>query len=167
MSVLAVSDHESSVNRVGERPRLRVLVVDDEPPILKFLERVLNEAGYEVTTASTGAEALGQYADDSRFDLILTDLMMPGMRGDELVAHLRRREPNLKILYLTGFADSLFKEKVSLWQHEAFLDKPCTANGLLEAVSMILFERLVPETPARPSLLDRLRGMLFRHQNGY
>ncbi|PYQ82254.1 MAG: hypothetical protein DMG03_18110, partial [Acidobacteria bacterium] len=51
---------------------------------------------------------------------------------------LRQREPDLKVLYLTGFADQLFTERGALWRDEAFLEKPCTVNGLLEAVSMIL-----------------------------
>jgi hypothetical protein len=50
----------------------------------------------------------------------------------------------MKVLYLTGYADQLFDEREMLWQDEAFLDKPCTANGLLESVSLLLFGRLAP-----------------------
>ncbi len=64
--------------------------------------------------------------------------MMPRMRGDELARRLRQGEPELKVLYLTGFSDTLFKEKATLWQDEAYLDKPCTLRGLLEAVSLLL-----------------------------
>ena len=65
--------------------------------------------------------------------------MMPQMTGDELARRLRALHPSLKVLYLTGFSDRLFKEKVTLWADEAFLDKPCSVKGLLEAVALLLF----------------------------
>jgi FixJ family two-component response regulator len=71
------------------------------------------------------------------------------MSGDELVRRLRGSEPNLKVLYLTGFSDHLFKEKVTLWADEAFLDKPCSPKGLLEAVSLLVSGR-IPGSPAQP-----------------
>ena len=55
---------------------------------------------------------------------------MPQMTGDELARRLRQDEPALKVLYLTGYSDQLFKEKITLWQDEAFLEKPCTIDGL-------------------------------------
>ena len=83
--------------------------------------------------------------------------MMPQMTGDELARRLRQTEPALKVLYLTGFSDRLFKEKVTLWQDEAFLDKPCSVKGLLEAVSLLLFGRFdVPQTAASPERSRRL-----------
>jgi hypothetical protein len=53
------------------------------------------------------------------------------------------------VLYLTGFSDHLFKEKVTLWADEAFLDKPCSPKGLLEAVSLLVSGR-IPGSPAQP-----------------
>ncbi len=116
---------------------LRVLVVDDEEPIRKFVERVLRDAGYETMTAGDGPEAIDVAGKGPSIDLLLTDVMMPQMAGDELARRLRQHEPGLRVLYLTGFSDSLFKERLSLWQDEAFLDKPCTVKGLLQAVSLL------------------------------
>jgi CheY-like chemotaxis protein len=116
---------------------LRVLVVDDEETIRRFVERVLREGGYEIALAANGKEALAAAQAHGPFDLLLTDLMMPEMTGDELARQLRQAEPKLKVLYLTGFSDHLFKEKVTLWEDEAFLDKPCSIQGLLEAVSLL------------------------------
>ena len=62
--------------------------------------------------------------------------MMPEMTGDELGRRLRSSEPRLKVLHLTGFSDRLFKEKATLWEDEAYLDKPCSPKGLLQAVSL-------------------------------
>jgi len=77
-----------------------------------------------------------------RLDAVVTDVMMPQMAGGELARRLRQTRPSLKVLYLTGYADNLFKEKRTLWQDEAYLDKPCTIKALLEAVSLLLFGRL-------------------------
>jgi two-component system cell cycle sensor histidine kinase/response regulator CckA len=121
---------------------LRVLVVDDEDPVRKFVDRVLREAGYDTVTAGDGPEALDVAANKGPFDLLVTDVMMPQMSGDELARRLRLNERSLKVLYLTGYADQLFKEKVTLWQDEAFLDKPCSVKGLLEAVSLLAFGRI-------------------------
>jgi two-component system cell cycle sensor histidine kinase/response regulator CckA len=75
-------------------------------------------------------------------DVLVTDLMMPQMSGDELARRLRQSEPAIKVLYLTGYSDKLFKEKVMLWEDEAFLDKPCSVKGLQQAVSLLTFGKL-------------------------
>jgi two-component system cell cycle sensor histidine kinase/response regulator CckA len=125
---------------------LTVLVVDDEEPVRRFVERVLREAGYQTATAGDGPEALEVAQRLGHFDLLLTDVMMPQMTGDELARRLRQSEPSLRVLYLTGFSDRLFKEKVTLWEDEAFLDKPCSVKALSEAVSLLLFGTC--QTPA-------------------
>jgi two-component system cell cycle sensor histidine kinase/response regulator CckA len=122
--------------------RVRILIVDDEEPVRKFVERALRDAGYETTLAADGAEAVAAAKQMTSLDLLLTDVMMPQMTGDELARRLRQEEPSLKVLYLTGYSDSLFKEKVTLGQDEAFLDKPCSVKGLLEAVSLLFFGHL-------------------------
>jgi len=118
-----------------------VLVVDDEEMVRKFVERVLREAGYQTATASDGPEALEVAAKLESFDILVTDVMMPQMTGDELARRVRISSPGIKVLYLTGFSDRLFKEKVTLWADEAFLEKPCSMKGLLQAVSLLLFGR--------------------------
>ena len=124
----------------SSRP-LSVLVVDDEDLVRKFVERVLRDAGYQTATASDGPEALEMAAKLEEFDILVTDVMMPQMTGDELARRVRLAAPGIKVLYLTGFSDRLFKEKVTLWADEAFLDKPCSVKGLLQAVSLLLFGR--------------------------
>jgi two-component system cell cycle sensor histidine kinase/response regulator CckA len=131
------------MSRLKSTPKraIRVLIVDDERALCELVDRVLSEAGYATTTAPGGAEAIEAAAKIGRLDLLVTDLMMPEMTGDELARRLRQSQPSLKVLYLTGFSDHLFKEKVTLWQDEAFLDKPCSIKGLREAVSLLLFGR--------------------------
>ena len=119
-----------------------VLVVDDEEPVRKFVDRVLREAGYRTVVASDGPVAIDTASKLTLLDLLVTDVMMPQMRGDELARRLRQNQPSLKVLYLTGYTDNLFKEKVALSQNEAYLDKPCSINSLLQAVSLLLFGSL-------------------------
>src|SRR5262245_35630203 len=120
----------------------RVLVVDDEEPVRRFVETVLAEAGYITTVANDGTDAVSVAAKQPPFDILVTDLVMPQMSGDELARRLRLNDPSLKVLYLTGFSDRLFKEKSTLWQDEAFLEKPCSVKGLLQAVSLLASGRL-------------------------
>src|SRR5262245_2378141 len=128
-----------NASRVPGPSRPRVLVVDDEESVRQFVDRALRSAGYDTRVAADGESAL-QVADAfDPFDLLLTDLIMPGINGDELARRLRARHPDLKVLYLTGFADRLFSTRLVLWQNEAFLEKPATVAGLREAVSMALF----------------------------
>jgi two-component system, cell cycle sensor histidine kinase and response regulator CckA len=119
---------------------INVLVVDDEEPVRKFVDRVLRDAGYHTTMAAGGMEAI-DVASKVEPEILVTDVMMPQMSGDELARRLRHLQPSLKVLYLTGFADNLFKEKVTLWEDEAYLDKPCSIKSLLQAVSLLLFGR--------------------------
>ena len=125
------------------------LIVDDEEPVRKFVDRVLREGGYKTAVAGDGPEALEVATANGSFDILVTDLLMPKMNGDELARRMRQREPSLKVLYLTGFSDRLFKEKSTLWADEAFLEKPCSVKGLLEAVSLLLTGSV--DTPHQPA----------------
>jgi signal transduction histidine kinase len=102
-----------------DRP-LSILVVDDEELVRKFVARVLREAGYQTATASDGPEAIEVAATLETVDALVTDMMMPQMTGDELARRLRIPTPGIKVLYLTGFSDRLFKEKERLWADERF-----------------------------------------------
>ena len=127
-----------------------VLVVDDEEPVRKFVSRVLRSAGYQVTVASDGPEALQVAESLDSLDIVVSDLMMPQMNGDDLARRLRQDRPEIKILYLTGFSDNLFKERAMLWEDEAYLDKPCSIKSLMQAVSLLVFG--TAEAPAELKL---------------
>ena len=100
-----------------DRP-INVLIVDDEEPVRKFVDRVMRDAGFTTAQACDGAEALDVASKVGTVDLLVTDVMMPQMLGDELARRLRQSEPAVKVLYLTGYSDRLFKEKVTLWADE-------------------------------------------------
>ena len=142
---------KGTIDRVtGQPPRaLNVLIVDDEVPICNFVERVVQRAGHATMTAHSGAEALAAAASLDSVDLLITDLMMPQMNGDELARRMLVLRPKLKVLYLTGFSEQLFKDRIALWQDEAFLEKPCSVRGLMEAVSLLVSGRVESPQPAR------------------
>jgi CheY-like chemotaxis protein len=131
-----------------QRPT-RVLVVDDEESVRTFAERVLRDAGYEVVVAPDGPEAL-TLAETRPFDMYVIDLMMPHMRGDELARRLRQIDPDVNVLYFTGYSDRLFEDRKVLWEHEAFLEKPVSIKGLREAVSLMLFGYTQQPKRSRP-----------------
>lgn len=117
----------------------RVLIVDDEEAVRTFAERALRLAGYETVVAADGPDALRIWNDQGPFDLLLADVVMPGMQGNELARRLRLVEPDVKVLYFTGYSDQLFTDKAPLGENEAFVEKPINMRGLLEAVALILF----------------------------
>ena len=116
---------------------LTVLVVDDEAPIRQIARRVLEEDGYHVTEASDGLEAVELLARGMPPDVLMADLDMPKLGGDEMVRRVRATRPDLKVLYVTGHIDRLMDAR-PLWEGEAYLDKPFTAAGLREAISLLL-----------------------------
>ncbi|PYQ94153.1 MAG: hypothetical protein DMF96_27110 [Acidobacteria bacterium] len=126
----------------GTSRPMSVLIVDDEGSVRQFVDRALREAGYTTTVVSDGPEAIKVAATLDPLDILVTDLMMPEMTGDELARRLRQSRQDLKVLYLTGYSDRLFKEKTTLWADEAFLEKPCSVKGLRQAVSLLLFGKV-------------------------
>src|SRR6185295_12432726 len=114
-----------------------VLVVDDEAPVRAIERRILEHLGYRVLEATNGTDAVGRLAGGEQLDLLIADLDMPIVRGDEMARRIRRARPDLRVLYVTGHIDSLMDGR-PLWEGEAFLEKPFSAAGLREAVAMLL-----------------------------
>jgi len=122
-----------------------VLIVDDEEPIRQLERRILESGGYRVIEASRALEAFALLQQDIQVDLVIADLQMPDLGGEEMARRMRRDRPDIKVLYVTGHIDELMDERSTLWEGEAFLDKPFTAKALLEAVSLLLYKKLPPD----------------------
>ena len=119
-------------------PPLKILVVDDEPAMCAYVDRVLRGEGFSTAVACDGPEALAMLKNHGPFDLLGTDEQMPQWKGHELVSEVRRLDPDMKVLYLTGHSDVLFDERGSLWDGEAYVDKPVTPRGLREAIAQLV-----------------------------
>jgi two-component system cell cycle sensor histidine kinase/response regulator CckA len=137
----------ASLLRKTSSCRSVVLVVDDERDVRELEQSMLKHAGYEVVTADGGTAALQLVGEGQRVDVVVADLMMPDMDGAEMMRRLRAVRPDLKVLFVTGYSDHLFKEQTWLWEGVAFLDKPFTMNGLLEAVSTLTTGRVMHTAP--------------------
>lgn len=122
------------------RRTLRILVVDDERGVREMLQEAVSTFGYDVTTAEDGADALTAFMREP-YDLVITDLMMPGMSGWDLSAQLRAADGRLPIVILTGFGANLEDEArrrgivlmhkpVHLERLAATLSAALTARGL-------------------------------------
>jgi CheY-like chemotaxis protein len=122
--------------------RRRVLVIDDDPAILTMLLRILATENYELQSANSGPEALENLTGP--IDLLITDYVMPVMNGRQLAEQVRTRYPYVKVLYETGFSDLLFKDHVEVERNAAFIEKPYSARGLLEAARLALFGYIQP-----------------------
>jgi DNA-binding NtrC family response regulator len=120
----------------------RILVVDDDARILRFLQRCLAEEGYRVATASDGAEAISRMKEET-FALVLTDMKMPQMDGLALLREARRLTPDVAIIVLTGHATS--ENAIAALREEGAYDyllKPLeTLDALSEAVRKALARR--------------------------
>jgi len=122
---------------VGVSSERRVLIVDDEASVRTFVARTLTGAGFQTYLAGGGREAIDVASTAGPFDLIVTDLIMPDMTGDQVVRTLRQHWPDVKVLYLTGYGDRLMDDGVAVEGHEAFLDKPCSGRSLLDAIALL------------------------------
>jgi len=122
----------------------KLLVVDDDAPTTDYMRSLLTEAGYSVVALTSANAALAQAKSGERFDLAVLDVVMPELSGDRLAAHLRQLNPDLPILFVTGFNEALFRARPLLWEGESFLEKPFTPAGLVEAVSMAIWGTITP-----------------------
>jgi CheY-like chemotaxis protein len=127
----------------ASRPTL-VMVVDDESAIRSLQCRFLSDAGFSVIDAADGAAAIDLVTSAVQPDLVVADLNMPGMNGHEMARRLCATLPALKVLFVTGHADAVFGLKRTLGADEAYLEKPFTRAGLVEAVSLLMYGRLQP-----------------------
>lgn len=115
-----------------------VLLVDDDESMRRVTRRILTRNGFRVIEAEHGADALRvSAAHEGKIDLLVTDVLMPGIRGPELVEELILRSPNLRVLYMSGYTE----EDITRWGLQpgiAFIQKPFTSEGLAEAVNEVL-----------------------------
>lgn len=117
-----------------------ILVVEDEDPVRRVVERILKRAGHEVLTAASAAEAL-ERLDRSSVDLIITDVVMPGLSGHAMVEELRRRGEQPNVIYMSGYDQGLVSQQGTIGERDVLIRKPFTETELLSAVQ----ERLTIE----------------------
>jgi PAS domain S-box-containing protein len=115
-----------------------VLVVEDEEAVRRMAARTLAARGYRVLEATDAAQALALEPECGRIDLLVTDVVMPGMGGRELAAALAARRPGLRLLYISGYTDDEVTRRGLLDAGAPFLEKPFEAEGLARRVREVL-----------------------------
>jgi two-component system, cell cycle sensor histidine kinase and response regulator CckA len=109
-----------------------VLLVEDEPMVRSVAERALTRHGYTVITADSGEDALEVLGRGEPIDLLISDVVMPGMDGPTMVREARQSRPDLKILFISGYAEEQLRKSIDI-ENVAFLPKPFSVTELAEA----------------------------------
>jgi two-component system, cell cycle sensor histidine kinase and response regulator CckA len=119
-----------------------ILLVEDEDVVRELARRVLERQGYTVLTCANGGEAVALAdSDDRRIDLLLTDVVMPGLRGYEVARRVAASRPEIKILYMSGYAEDALVGRAQI-NGTALIEKPFAIDALTRRVRETL------ETPA-------------------
>ena len=114
--------------------KLQVLVIDDDAVVGRSFDRVLSDKGYEVSTALSGEEAL-ETINETNFDVVFTDIKMPGMDGLEVTERIKARCPWTPVVVITGYGTDDNEAKASVLGASGFVRKPLTPE-MIESITM-------------------------------
>lgn len=119
-----------------------ILIIDDEPHLCNALSRILEKGGYEVMSALNGKSGL-QIAKEKTPDVILLDIMMPGINGTEVCRQVRKFSPTTRIIYFTAKVElaATLKLRTKYAGADAFIVKPATSRRILSKVNRVLSSR--------------------------
>ena len=116
-----------------------ILVVEDSKPLLKITQKMLEKYGYRILTAQNGREALEVFSGhDGPIHLILTDVVMPKMGGQDLVEKIQSEKPEVKLVYMSGYTDRAISDNGMLHKDVNFIQKPFSSNDLVRKVREVL-----------------------------
>jgi PAS domain S-box-containing protein len=144
---LPLMKQSDSVELINEPEALiggteHILLVDDEIPILKLGSQMLEKMGYNVTSHYNGVEALKVFkADPGSFDLVISDMAMPHIAGDQLAADLKAIKPDIPVIICTGFSERIDNEKAAEIGIDGLLTKPLSRTAILKIVREVLDKR--------------------------
>ena len=116
----------------------KILLVEDEEGLRALNARGLSSRGYTVLEASNGVEAIEVLEREGHVDLVVSDVVMPEMDGPSLLKELRRRDPHVKVIFVSGYAEEAFAKNLPSEEQYAFLAKPFTLKQLVAEVKKTL-----------------------------
>jgi signal transduction histidine kinase/ActR/RegA family two-component response regulator len=117
----------------------RILLIDDEEQIVSMEQQMLENLGYEVTARTDSTEALKEFSEQPQnFDLVITDMTMPHMTGDELAQKLLDIKPDIPVILCTGFNEDITEEKALSMGIQKFVMKPVIKNDLATTIRTVL-----------------------------
>ncbi|MCG8552173.1 MAG: response regulator, partial [Desulfobacterales bacterium] len=115
-----------------------ILLVEDEPAILKMISSALSKNGYNVLKANMPDEAINLAGENKTIDLLLTDVIMPAMNGRQLAELIKDRHPSMLCLYMSGYTADVIAHHGVLDKNINFITKPFTVKNLLRKIRAIL-----------------------------
>jgi two-component system cell cycle sensor histidine kinase/response regulator CckA len=115
----------------------RVLLVEDEDMVRAVAERALTRAGYQITACSDGEEGLAAVAQGGAFDLVVSDVVMPGMDGPAMAKAIRRLRPQLPVLFMSGYAEEQLRNEIDIADMH-FIAKPFSVQQIGDKVGEVL-----------------------------
>jgi CheY-like chemotaxis protein len=117
-----------------------IMMVEDDDAMRELRTRILRQAGFEVSDHALPEEALASLTEDSTFDLLLTDIVMPGLSGPVLAGQVKAKLGDLPVIYMSGYSEDLLDERGHLEEGVSLLQKPFSARDLLRTVRAVLDE---------------------------
>jgi two-component system cell cycle sensor histidine kinase/response regulator CckA len=114
-----------------------LLLVEDEDMVRAVVERALTRAGYEVTACADGEEGAAAIRRGDKFDLVVSDVVMPGMDGPEMAREIRKLQPDLPILFMSGYAEEQLRREIDI-ERMHFIAKPFSVQDISAEVARIL-----------------------------
>lgn len=139
-----------------------ILIVDDDPTILTLLKEYIATLGFNLVTASNGINALSELKN-SEFSIVITDLLMPGMDGMELIKEVKRNWPDTDIIVITGYTNSYRYTDVIRAGASDFIQKPFNLDELEAKINRLLKERKLRYLLRKLSIRDPLTNLYNRH----
>ena len=121
-----------------------ILVVDDEPEIRKLVTAMLTRAGYRVFSADTGENAIRLFKGNREIELLLTDVVAPGMSGPMIAEEISALNPKIKVLFMSGYDSTQVVQKYVVGSGYSLLVKPFTMEQLESKVRNVLAKTAVP-----------------------
>jgi two-component system, cell cycle sensor histidine kinase and response regulator CckA len=115
-----------------------ILVVDDEPEIRKLVGAMVTQFGYNALTADSGEHALTLFRQHGPFELLITDVVAPGMSGPMLADKLAELQPDLRVLFISGYDNTHLVQKYVVEKGYALLPKPFTVDELRNKMNVAL-----------------------------
>ncbi len=126
-------------NEVTPTGTEHILLVDDEEEILTMEKDMLERFGYKVTSRASSIEALEVFkTSPAKFNMVITDMAMPNMAGDELSVELSKIRPDIPVMLCTGFSETMSEEKAASLGISGFLLKPIVMKDLLHKIREVL-----------------------------
>lgn len=116
----------------------RILIVEDEKMVLKTITAMLTRNGYDVIGFEYPGDAIAAIEQGEKFDLLISDVIMPDINGKELVAAIRALQPQIKVLFMSGYTDNVISEHGILDEGVEFIQKPIELRKLLQKIRLIM-----------------------------